>query len=184
MIGDATLFQRADMVEAGWSVIQPISRRVERAARARFPELRRRLVGPKRSRRIAGARRPRLAHIDTEEDGLLNRSPSLLTESRATRNDLTAQREIRIFQDGTAIARRAARTLSYRRAIRRPTRGVPSPWLSPAAPRRKYFMLCWPPIPLCAPPFLGIKCNVFFGDERHVGPGRSAKQLSEWLATP
>src|SRR5262249_28454223 len=24
MIGDATLFQRADMVEAGWSVIQPI----------------------------------------------------------------------------------------------------------------------------------------------------------------
>ena len=24
MIGDATLFQRADMVEAGWSVIQPV----------------------------------------------------------------------------------------------------------------------------------------------------------------
>jgi glucose-6-phosphate 1-dehydrogenase len=24
MVGDATLFQRADMVEAGWSVIQPI----------------------------------------------------------------------------------------------------------------------------------------------------------------
>jgi glucose-6-phosphate 1-dehydrogenase len=24
MMGDATLFQRADMVEAGWSVIQPV----------------------------------------------------------------------------------------------------------------------------------------------------------------
>jgi glucose-6-phosphate 1-dehydrogenase len=24
MIGDATLFQRADMVEAGWSMVQPI----------------------------------------------------------------------------------------------------------------------------------------------------------------
>ena len=24
MIGDATLFQRADMAEAGWSVVQPI----------------------------------------------------------------------------------------------------------------------------------------------------------------
>jgi glucose-6-phosphate 1-dehydrogenase len=24
MIGDATLFQRADMVEAGWNVIQPV----------------------------------------------------------------------------------------------------------------------------------------------------------------
>jgi glucose-6-phosphate 1-dehydrogenase len=24
MVGDATLFQRADMVEAGWNVIQPI----------------------------------------------------------------------------------------------------------------------------------------------------------------
>jgi len=24
MLGDATLFQRADMVEAGWSLIQPI----------------------------------------------------------------------------------------------------------------------------------------------------------------
>jgi glucose-6-phosphate 1-dehydrogenase len=24
MIGDATLFQRADMVEAGWSVVQPV----------------------------------------------------------------------------------------------------------------------------------------------------------------
>ena len=24
MMGDATLFQRADMVEAGWSVVQPV----------------------------------------------------------------------------------------------------------------------------------------------------------------
>ena len=61
MAGDATLFQRADMVEAGWSVIQPIID-VWHALPARgFPNYARGLVGSPRSRRIDGARRPQLA---------------------------------------------------------------------------------------------------------------------------
>jgi glucose-6-phosphate 1-dehydrogenase len=37
MIGDATLFQRADMVEAGWRVIQPVLDAWKATPAARFP---------------------------------------------------------------------------------------------------------------------------------------------------
>ena len=60
MIGDATLFQRADMVEAGWCVVSPVLDRLEGAAAAQFPQLRRGHLGPERGRRTAGARRPAL----------------------------------------------------------------------------------------------------------------------------
>ena len=39
MIGDATLFQRADMVEAGWSVVSPALDVLESASAAQFSEL-------------------------------------------------------------------------------------------------------------------------------------------------
>jgi glucose-6-phosphate 1-dehydrogenase len=39
MIGDQTLFQRADMVEAGWSVVNPVLDLVEGAAATQFPKL-------------------------------------------------------------------------------------------------------------------------------------------------
>ena len=45
MIGDATLFQRADMVEAGWTNPRSRPRRLEGVARAQFPQLRVRLLG-------------------------------------------------------------------------------------------------------------------------------------------
>src|SRR5438445_76988 len=57
MIGDATLFQRADMVEAGWSVVQPIID-VWRALPPRnFPNY------------AAGAWGPKEAHDLLERDG-------------------------------------------------------------------------------------------------------------------
>ena len=57
MIGDATLFQRADMVEAGWSVVEPVLD-VWKALPARaFPELRGRHLGSEGSRRSDDARR-------------------------------------------------------------------------------------------------------------------------------
>jgi len=37
MIGDATLFQRADMVEAGWKVIQPVLDAWKSTPADRFP---------------------------------------------------------------------------------------------------------------------------------------------------
>ena len=61
MIGDATLFQRADNIEAGWRAVQPILDFWANNPATGFSELCR---GQRRSgggRRIAGARRPRLA---------------------------------------------------------------------------------------------------------------------------
>ena len=49
MIGDPTLFKRADTVDAGWRVVDPILD-VARASAAGFPELRRRLLGSARRR--------------------------------------------------------------------------------------------------------------------------------------
>ena len=62
MIGDQTLFQRADMVEAGWCVVNPILRIFGKRCRpAIFPPLRHcRYLGPKRGRRTVGARWPPL----------------------------------------------------------------------------------------------------------------------------
>ena len=48
MIGDATLFQRADMVEAGWLRGQPAIGCLESAAAAQFPELSFRHLGAER----------------------------------------------------------------------------------------------------------------------------------------
>ena len=63
MIGDQTLFQRADMVEAGWTHHPAGARRVAGAGAACVPELRGRLVGPEGIRRAARARR---AHVAEE----------------------------------------------------------------------------------------------------------------------
>jgi hypothetical protein len=60
MTGDATLFQRADMVEAGMEHRQSRARCVEGAAAAQFPQLSRRNLGPERIRRTDGARRTAL----------------------------------------------------------------------------------------------------------------------------
>ena len=57
MIGDATLFQRADMVEAGWSVVEPVLD-VWRALPARaFPNY------------VAGTRGPKEADDLMKRDG-------------------------------------------------------------------------------------------------------------------
>ena len=62
MIGDATLFQRADMVEAGWGMVQPILD-VWKALPARsFPNYPAGTWGPV-SRRAARARRPSLGEL-------------------------------------------------------------------------------------------------------------------------
>ena len=58
MIGDATLFQRADMVEAGWGVVEPVLDVWKALPPAYLPELRGRHLGAERSRRTDGARRP------------------------------------------------------------------------------------------------------------------------------
>jgi glucose-6-phosphate 1-dehydrogenase len=49
MIGDATLFQRADMVEAGWRVIQPVLDVWSALPADRFPNYAAASWGPKES---------------------------------------------------------------------------------------------------------------------------------------
>ena len=46
LLGDASLFTRADEVEEAWGIVDPDHRRLARHAGARLPELRGRLVGP------------------------------------------------------------------------------------------------------------------------------------------
>ena len=61
MIGDATSFHRADMIDAAWRVVHARPRRVGRGAARRLPELRRRHLGTAVRRGADRARRPRLA---------------------------------------------------------------------------------------------------------------------------
>ena len=61
LLGDASLFTRADEVEEAWSIVDPIVEAWADAAGARLPELRGRVLGPGRRRRAAGSRRPALA---------------------------------------------------------------------------------------------------------------------------
>jgi len=62
MIGDATLFQRADMVEAGLEGDSACSRRLEGNTSSTISQLRRKHLGARRSRRIAGPRWPGMAN--------------------------------------------------------------------------------------------------------------------------
>ena len=61
MIGDATLFQRADNIEAGWRAVQPILDAWANNPAEGFSELCRGQRWSGGGRRTAGARRPRLA---------------------------------------------------------------------------------------------------------------------------
>jgi glucose-6-phosphate 1-dehydrogenase len=75
MIGDATLFQRADMVEAGWSVIQPLLD-VWKALPARgFPNYPAGSWGPKEADELLERDGRAWRDIDTEETSS-TRSPS------------------------------------------------------------------------------------------------------------
>ena len=58
MIGDATLFQRADMVEAGWSVVEPVLDVWKALPPRELSQLRCGHVGTEGGRRSDEARRP------------------------------------------------------------------------------------------------------------------------------
>ena len=61
MIGDQTLFQRADMVEETWRVVQPVLDAWAASAAGAFPELCRRQRRPACSRDAAAAGWARVA---------------------------------------------------------------------------------------------------------------------------
>ena len=61
LLGDASLFTRADEVEEAWSIVDPIIERLGGDAGARLPQLRGRHLGPRGRRRPARARGPAVA---------------------------------------------------------------------------------------------------------------------------
>ena len=85
MMGDPTLFQRADMVEAGWAVVQPILDVWTGASAARFSKLCCGLVRSGAGRRFVAPRRARVARPQlraaptrrsaTARTGQVNRQP-------------------------------------------------------------------------------------------------------------
>ena len=68
LLGDASLFTRADEVEEAWSIVDPIIDSLGDDAGARLPELRGRHLGPGGRRRHAGPRGPPVAP-DLNGDG-------------------------------------------------------------------------------------------------------------------
>ena len=60
MVGDATLFQRADMVETGWSIVEPIQDAWKAFPPEHLPQLRGRNLGTPGSGGTDPARRPSL----------------------------------------------------------------------------------------------------------------------------
>ena len=60
MIGDPTLFQRADTVDAGWRVVDPILDAWKATPAADFPNYAAGSWGPQRRRRFAQTRRPQM----------------------------------------------------------------------------------------------------------------------------
>ena len=61
LLGDQTLFQRADTVECGWSVVAPVLDVWQALSARDFPNYAGRHLGPAVGPRAAGPRRPRLA---------------------------------------------------------------------------------------------------------------------------
>ena len=61
MMGDPTLFQRADMVEAGWAVVQPILDVWKALPPRDFPNYAAGIVGAGAGRRTFAPRRSRMA---------------------------------------------------------------------------------------------------------------------------
>ena len=68
MTGDATLFQRADMVETSWQVIEPILDVWKALPPARVPQLRSRFLGPEGERRVTCTRRVESGESSTNSD--------------------------------------------------------------------------------------------------------------------
>ena len=119
MIGDPTLFMRADMVEQAWRIVQPVLD-AWAAEKADFPELR---------RPAATARRRPTSCWRATENGPGGRVRSCRIGAKA----MTAQHDIRLFLadvDGALVTKDKVLTEAAKAAVReldRPASHSPSP---------------------------------------------------------
>ena len=139
MIGDATLFQRADNIEAGWQAVQPILDAWANNPPRDFPNY---AAGGRRAgggRRVAGARRPRLA-------------AARLTNSHEV--SMAQQRKISLVLadvDGTLVNEQKVLTERAQAAVQSLARAPASASPSPAAGRRAAWPCCSMPLQLDTP---------------------------------
>ena len=129
MIGDATLFQRADKIEAGWRVVQPVLDAWAQRSRPGLCRSIRPAVGTGRSRRAAGPRRPALAADQRrrQRQAIMTRKPAASKISLVLADvDGTLLTAEKILTPRAIAAVEALRTAGVKFAITsgRPPRGM------------------------------------------------------------
>ena len=89
MMGDPTLFQRADMVEAAWTVVQPILDVWKALPQRDFPNYAAGTWGPAQADQLLQTRRPRMARSDASQERATahRRSSSSRAACRLNRSD-------------------------------------------------------------------------------------------------
>ena len=156
MVGDASLFQRADSIEDGWKVVQPLLDLVGRGRDEEIADLSGRRGTALRGRGAADARRPPLAPDRRGCGGLRDMSAQGSTRTRSNSRSPPTRRRWR-----------AASPSGWRRW--RAPRTAASPSRFPAARRRKAFTGSWPRR-LSLEKLPWPRMHFFWGDERFVAP--------------
>ena len=153
MLGDASLFTRADEVEAAWGIVTPIIERLARVGQGRHAGqrhllLRGRLVGSGERRRADRARRPALAKAVAADEPTARRPPDW---HRAGQPGQVPTRPLHTDPEWTdqSLARARDEHLAVRREARRGvdggrSRGIGRPDLAADAMRaRRWAIRAW-----------------------------------------
>ena len=131
IIGDATLYTRQDMVEASWTVVEPIQN-VWREHQIRLPQLRRRHLGTGRGRRNARATRTRLEETVNERNRSARSHPQgtcgplgIAGQGGTAGRRRRRRRAARLLHDADRPGRGKRRPHGLGRDHRRPDAGAP-----------------------------------------------------------
>ena len=145
LIGDATLFQRADQVEAAWALVEPVLRGWAKHHAAAFPQL--------RCRQRRAHRRQRSCW------------PRMAVPGAPSRSWAANERYCRHVGSGEGCRGAGGARRRDDRGAHARARAIPSAWCCRADRRRAPLISCWP-----ARTSTGTAVELFFGDERFVPP--------------
>ena len=128
MIGDTTLFKRAEEIEAGWRIVQPLLELVVRRTKRPAVKLCRRIGRTGRSKRAFGTRRTAMAAAGSPREDAMTRRRALPANIAAVVSDVdgTLVRSDKSVSPRTAEAARALQDAGVKFAIvsSRPPRGL------------------------------------------------------------
>ena len=174
MIGDATLFQRADMVEEAWRVIQPVLDVWSSSAGPVVFQTTPQELGVRRNPTICSRGSGRAWRTIGEDHPSSEPSEGLRRrwgrQPRERVETMTTDRAVKILPDANAIAQTAA--AEFLDAAQEAVREKGSFCVALAGgstPKALYSLLATNPL-LQAESTVEQKIQFFFGDERHVPP--------------